>query len=348
MKKFVTFALAAAMTLSLAACGGTNGSASSSSPAVSSGSSASGAASGAAPYKIGLLQYGQHASLDNCREGFLMGLEQAGLVEGTDYTVDYQNAGFDDAMDTQIAAKFSSDGVDMMVAVATPSAVACYAAAEEKDIPVVYTAVTDPTAAKLDSGNITGTSDALPVEGQLQLIRAVQPTAKAIGIVYTTSEPNSVSAVATYEELAEGYGFTIEEVAVTAQAEVPQAVDTLLSRNVDCLSNLTDNNVVGVLPAILEKTNEAGVPVYGSEVEQMKIGCVAGAGLDYVALGIQTGEMAAKVIRGETTCDALPFETITNYGLYVNTEAMAAFNGVAVPDTLAGQVLEAAEVETAA
>lgn len=345
MKKFITVALAAAMTLSLAACGGNNGPSASSAPAASSDPSGS---APAAPYKIGLLQYGQHASLDNCREGFLMGLEQAGLVEGTDYTVDYQNAGFDDAMDTQIAAKFSSDGVDMMVAVATPSAVACYAAAEEKDIPVVYTAVTDPTAAKLDSGNITGTSDALPVEGQLQLIRGVQPTAKTIGIVYTTSEPNSVSAVATYEELAEGYGFTIEAVAVTAQAEVPQAVDTLLSRDVDCLSNLTDNNVVGVLPAILEKTNEAGVPVYGSEVEQMKIGCVAGAGLDYVALGIQTGEMAAKVIRGETTCDALPFETITNYGLYVNTEAMAAFNGVAVPDTLAGQVLEAAEVETAA
>ena len=165
MKKVLTFALAAAMTLSLAACGNTGAS--------SSASTSSAASSAGKPYRIGLLQYGQHASLDNCREGFLQGLEEAGLVEGTDYVVDYQNAGFDDAMDTQIAGKFSSDGVDMMVGVATPSAVACYNAAEEKDIPVVYVAVSDPAAAGLGSGNITGTSDALPVDAQLQLIRAM-------------------------------------------------------------------------------------------------------------------------------------------------------------------------------
>ena len=89
----------------------------------------------------------------------------------------------------------------------------------------------------------------------------------------------------------------------------------------DCLSNLTDNNVVGVLGAILEKTDEAGIPVYGSEVEQVKLGCVAGAGLDYVQLGIQTGLMAAKVLTGEATCQDLPYETIENYGLYVNSDA---------------------------
>ncbi|KAF5067562.1 ABC transporter substrate binding protein [anaerobic digester metagenome] len=328
MKKFLTFALAAAMTLSLAACG-------------NNGASSSGSSSAPGdPYKIGLLQYGQHASLDNCREGFLQGLEEAGLVEGTDYVVDYQNAGFDDAMDTQIASKFSSDGVDMMVAVATPSAVACYAAAEEKDIPVVYVAVNDPVAANLSSGNITGTSDALPVEAQLQLIRAMQPEAKTIGILYTTSEPNSVSTIAEYEAKAGDYGFTIDAVGVTTPAEVPQGADTLISHKVDCFSNLTDNNVVGVLPAVLEKTNEAGIPVYGSEIEQVKIGCAASAGIDYIQLGRQTGAMAAKVIRGEAVCADIPFETIASYSTYINSDVLDAM-GITVPADIAAAATEA-------
>ena len=127
---------------------------------------------------------------------------------------------------------------------------------------------------------------------------------------------------------------------VTAQSEVTQAVDTLIARGVDCFSNLTDNTVVGVLPAILEKTNEAGIPVYGSEVEQMKLGCVAGAGLDYVKLGIQTGLMAAKVLTGEATCEELPYEVIENYDLYLNSEALDAM-GITVPEDIAQTAVEA-------
>lgn len=221
-----------------------------------------------------------------------------------------------------------------MVGIATPAATACYAAAEDKDIPVIFTAITDPVGAKLDSGNITGTSDVLPVEGQLQLIRSLQPDADTIGIVYTTSEPNSIYSVGIYEELADQYGFTIEAVGVTAQSEVTQAVDTLIAKGVDCFSNLTDNNVVGVLGSILEKTNEAGIPVYGSEIEQVKLGCVAGAGLDYVQLGVQTGLMAAKVLTGEATCEDLPYEVIENYALYVNSAALISL-GLELPADLA-------------
>ena len=245
-------------------------------------------------------------------------------------------------MTTQIGQTFSAADVDLMVGIATPSAVACYNAAEDKDIPVIFTAITDPVEANLDAGNVTGTSDALPVEGQLKLIRALQPDADTIGIIYTTSEPNSVSAIRTYEELAGDYGFTIDAVGVAAQEEVTQAADTLISRGVDCLSNLTDNNVVGVLSAILEKTNEAGIPIYGSEVEQVKLGCVAGAGIDYVQLGIQTGLMAAKVLTGEATCADMPYETIENYGLYINSDAIAAM-GLTVPDDIASQAQECAE-----
>ena len=119
------------------------------------------------------------------------------------------------------------------------------------------------------------------------------------------------------------------------------AVDALLPK-VDCLSNLTDNNVVGVLGAILEKTDEAGIPVYGSEVEQVKLGCVGGAGLDYIQLGIQTGLMAAKVLTGEGACEDLPYETIENYGLYINSDAAAEL-GITIPDDIAQEAQECAE-----
>ena len=327
LKKLLCTALSLSLVLALAACGGN--------------SSGGDAAGGEVPI-IGINQYGSHGSLDNCREGFLQGLQEAGLVEGTDYTIDYQNANFDTNLATQIAQAFSAEDAALMVGIATPSATACYAAAEDKDIPVVFTAITDPVGAKLDSGNITGTSDVLPVQGQLELIRAIQPEAKTIGIVYTTSEANSVYSIGVYEELAADYGFTIEAIGVTAQSEVTQAVDTLISQGVDCLSNLTDNNVVGVLGSILEKTNEAGIPVYGSEIEQMELGCVAGAGLDYVQLGIQTGKMAAQILTGEATCEDLPYETIENYGLYVNSTALAAM-GLTLPEDVAQNAEEVGE-----
>ena len=290
---------------------------------------------------IGINQYGEHASLDNCREGFILGLADAGLVEGEDFEISYQNAGFDNAIATQIAQSFSANNVAVMCAVATPSATACYAAAEDKDIPVVFTAITDPEQAGLVGGNITGTSDKLPVEAQLDLIRKLQPEAKTIGILYTTSEPNSVSAIAEYEAKAPEYGFTIEALGVTAQSEVTQAADTLIGKGVDCFSNLTDNNVVGVLSSVLEKTDEAGIPVYGSEVEQVKLGCVAAAGIDYIQLGRQTGMMAAKVLTGEASAYDLPYETISEYGIYVNSDALAMF-GIELPADIAEKAIESA------
>ena len=333
MKKFqkITSALMAlTLSLSLAACSGKTAE----TPAASGESGKT--------YSIGISQYGEHASLDNCREGFLQGLAQAGIEEGVNLKVDYQNAGFDDNTAAQIGQQFSAENVDLMVAIATPSAVACYAAAEDKDIPVVFTAITDPVQAKLDSGNITGTSDKLPVEAQLDLIRQLQPQAKTIGIIYTTSEPNSVSAIEEYKAKAPDYGFEIDTVGVTSQAEVTQAADTLISHKVDCFSNLTDNNVVGVLAAILEKTDEAGIPVYGSEIEQVKLGCVASAGIDYVQLGIQTGLMAAKVLTGQATCQELPYETIAEYGIYVNSAALEAMS-ITLPDAVAQKAIEASE-----
>ena len=317
MKKLIVTILAIALCLSVCACG-----ASSSVPVV------------------GICQYGEHASLDNCRDGFVQGLEDAGLVEGEDFVLDYQNASFDDNINNQIAQSFAAKNVSMMCAIATPSAIVCYAAAEEKDIPVIYTAISDPEGAKLVGGNITGTSDKLPVDAQLQLIRAIQPNAKTIGIIYTTSELNSVSTIEEYNAKAADYGFTIEAVGISAQSEVTQAADNLISKKVDCFCNLTDNTVVGVLSSVLEKTNDAGIPVYGSEVEQVKLGCVASAGIDYVELGRMTGQMAAKVLKGEAAAADMPFESVTDFANYVNTAALNQF-GLSVPDSIADSAIEA-------
>ena len=327
LKKLAACGLSLTMILSLAACGGTD--------------DASSGESGGEPvkYLIGISQYGQHGSLDNCREGFLQGLEQAGLVEGTDFEVDYQNANFDDNQATQIGQMFSAEDADLMVGIATNSAIACFNAAEDKDIPVIFTAITDPVGAHLDAGNITGTSDALPVAAQLATIRAMLPEAKAIGILYTTSEVNSLSTIETYKSLAPEYGFEIVESGISTSADIPLALDALLSK-VDCMTNLTDNTVVSALALVLDKANAAGKPVFGSEIEQVKLGCVAAEGLDYLALGRQTGLMAAKVLKGEAKASDMTYEVISDPSLYINSEALARF-GITLSDELAARAIEA-------
>lgn len=288
---------------------------------------------------IGISQYGEHDALDKARKGFIQGLADAGLTEGKDFEIDYQNAGFDDAIATQIAQNFSSNNVALMMAIATPSATACYAAAEDKDIPVVFSAISDPARAKLDSGNVTGTSDKLPVDAQLDLIRKLQPEASTIGIIYTTSELNSVSTIAEFEEKAPIYGFTIVPIGITQQSEATLAADTLIAKRVDCFSNLTDNNVVGVTSSILEKTREAGIPVYGSEIGQVELGCVAAAGIDYFELGKQTGAIAAKILKKEAKASEIPYETISEYGIYVNSPALAEM-GLVLPAEIVGRAIE--------
>jgi putative ABC transport system substrate-binding protein len=137
-------------------------------------------------YVIGIGQFGPHGSLDNCREGFLAGLEEEGIIEGDNLTVDYQDANFDGGTSNLIAQSFVSKRVDLICAIATPMAQAAFNAAEGKDIPVIFTAVTDPVLAQINTGNITGTSDMLPVDAQLNLIRDLMPNATKIGILYTT------------------------------------------------------------------------------------------------------------------------------------------------------------------
>ena len=301
------------------------------------------AVSFAETYTVGIGQFAQHGSLDNCYQGFVEGLAEAGLVEGENLKIDLQNAQADMGIAQQIAAQFASAKVDMMVGIATPMAQACYNAAAGA-IPTIFTAVTDPVAAGFASadgtaaGEVTGTSDALPIKAQLETIRAMLPDATKIGILYTTSEVNSISAIEIYKSLAGDYGFEIVESGISTTADIPLALDALLGK-VDCLTNLTDNTVVSALALVLDKANAAGKPVFGSEIEQVKLGCVAAEGLDYIALGRQTGLMAAKVLKGETKASEIPYEIITEPGLYVNTEALAKF-GIVLSDELKARANE--------
>lgn len=331
-KKTIAIMMTAAMVMAMAAgCG-------------SKESSSSDGDNKEASYKIGIQQFAEHGSLDNCREGFLEGLEEEGIKEGDNLTVEVKNAMADTATNAQIADSFVSDNMDLICAIATPSAQSAYNAAMDKDIPVVYTAVTDPVAAELADkdgnpvGNVTGTSDTLPVEEQLKMIREMMPDAKTIGILYTTSEANSVSAIATYESLVDKYGFTLETKGISQTSEIALATDDLLTK-VDCITNLTDNTVVASLPTILEKANEKGIPVFGSEIEQVKIGCLAAEGIDYIQLGKQTGKIAAQILKGEKKASEISYEIISEPGFYVNTK-VAENLGIEVPSDLADSAVE--------
>ena len=295
-------------------------------------------------FSIGIGQFAEHGSLDNCREGFLQGLAEAGIVEGENLTVTYNNANADGSIASQINQSYVGSGADLICAIATPMAQSAYAATRDTDIPVIYTAVTDPLAAELvDSegmpvGNITGTSDKLPVEDQLKMIREILPDAKRLGIMYTTSEVNSESSVQEYKALAGDYGFEIVESGISTSADIPLAADTLL-KDVDCVTMITDNTVVASLPVILSKASAKNIPVFGSEIEQVKKGCLAAMGLDYVALGRQTGAMAAKILKGEAEASELPYELIEGAAFYGNTK-VAENLGIELPAELTESALE--------
>ena len=295
-------------------------------------------------YTIGIGQFAEHGSLDNCREGFLQGLADEGIIEGKTLTIYYENAQADGGTASQIMDNFMSKKADLICAIATPIAQSAYSATKKTDVPVIYTAVTDPVLAELANadgtpvGNITGTSDKLPVEKQLEMIRAILPDAKKIGIMYSTSEVNSESAIAEYKAAAPAYGFEIVESGISAAADIPLAADSLLEK-VDCLNNLTDNTVVSALPVILDKAGKKNIPVFGSEVEQVKIGCLATVGLDYIDLGKQTGKMAAQVLKGEKKASEINFEVIAEASFYGNTE-VAENLGITLPESLTSSAKE--------
>ena len=313
MKKKLVLALVAAATL-FVAC--------SNNQTVSTDNTSSGKM-----FKIGIGQFAEHGSLDNCRIGFMEGLKDEGFIEGKNVTYLYDNAQTDGSAAALIYNKYLTQNVDIAMAIATPMAQVAYSTNERSGVPVIYTAVSDPVAAGLANedgtpvGNVTGTSDKIPAEAQLKLITEMFPNAKNVGMLYTTSEVNSVSAIEDYKAIAPKYNVNIVVQSIDQGSDMPMAVDAILSK-VDVMTNLLDNTVVANMPVLIEKANAKKIPVFGSEVEQVHKGCIAAMGLDYLQLGRQTGRMAAKILNGDLKASEMKFEVIENASLYLNKKVV--------------------------
>ncbi len=290
-------------------------------------------------YKVGIIQYVSHPSLDNCYQGIKDAFDASALKDKV--TIDRQ-IGSDASADADCASyakNMAAAGYDMIIAIATPAATSAYAATDGTDIPVVFCAVSDPVKAELvasleEPGDLcTGTSDVLDLKAQVDLIRAMQPDVKSIGVLYTTSEANSISQLERLKEVCGEYGLTVEASGVQNASDVPSAA-TSLAGKVDCINNFTDNNVVNNLSVVLDAANGAGIPVYGSEVEQVKNGCLAAVSIDYVALGKVTGEMALDALTGADVTK-MSVRSITDATPVINTDVLAALK-IDLPAAYAG------------
>ena len=339
MTRFTILALVLTMALSLVACMAQTPA---KNPAEEAAPTA--AENGAAGYTVGVIQFGSHPSLDNCYAGVAEALEAADAA----MTIDLQNGNFDVPTCDSIAKNMVSRSYDLIVAIATPAALSAYSAAANTDIPVIFCAVSDPVAAGLadtaeqPGGNCTGTSDVLDLSAQLALIQSMQPDVQKIGVLYTTSEANSVSQLAKLTALAEDAGVEIVSVGVQSAADIPQAAAGLCPQ-VDCVNNFTDNNVVSNLAILLEQANAAGIPVYGSEEEQVQNGCLACVGIDYVALGRETGDMARAVLGGADAA-TMPVRQITDATPVFNVDVLAALS-MELPGAYANAEMVTAAVE---
>lgn len=320
MKKIITIALVLMLTvLTLTGCGAVNTTADDA-------------------ITVGVIQFGSHSSLDNCYEGVETAIKE---TFGDKVVIDLQNGNFDSAMCDSIAKNMVAKKYDMIIPIATPAALSAYAAAINTDIPVVFCAVSDPVAAGLvddlevTGTNCTGTSDILDLDAQIELITSLQSDVKKIGVLYTTSEANSISQLEVLKLVARQRGIEVIAQGVQGASDIPQAASSLCAK-VDCINNFTDNNVVNNLSVLIEQANEAKIPVYGSEVEQVEKGCLASVSIDYVELGKKTAELAAQILNG-ADASKVPVATITDTAPVINTAVAEKFN-IQIPDSYSNAI----------
>lgn len=302
------------------------------------GCSASGKDSGGSTSgkKVAILQYMPHSSLDNCTQGVKNALDAAGIA----YDVQIGSSGSADTDCQSYAEQMASSGnYSAIIAVATPAAVSAYSAVRNasSDILVIFCAVSDPVSAGLvnsldaPGNNCTGTADAVDIAGQVQLIKTMQPNIKNLGVIYTTTEANSISQLATLKAECDANGINLVQKGINEASEL-QAVAVSLVNEVDAITNLTDNNVVDNMSVVLEQANQKGIPIYGSEIEQVKKGCLASASIDYVALGEKTGQIAVDVLGGKSAA-TYPVVTVSDSFVVVNPD-VASTLGITIPAEL--------------
>ncbi|HQA59623.1 MAG: ABC transporter substrate-binding protein [Tepidanaerobacteraceae bacterium] len=274
-------------------------------------------------FKIGISQFVEHPALDAARDGFIDGLREAGFEEGKNIEIILENAQADFPTTQTIANNLVSENVDLILAIATPSAQS--AANATKDIPILITAVTDPVEAGLAKSlekpgtNVTGTTDMNPVKEQIELLKEILPDAQNIGIIYNAGEPNSVIQVNIAKKAAEDIGLQVLEATVASSSEVNQAIQSLAGR-VDAIYTPTDNTVASAISAIVMAANDAKIPIIGAERGHVDGGALASLGIDYYLLGKQTGHVAARVLNGENPADT-PIEGSKDLKLIINKKS---------------------------
>jgi putative ABC transport system substrate-binding protein len=282
---------------------------------------------------IGIIQFGSHGSLNICYEGIIQGLKENG-INLEDYTVEYVNSNFDPGVSQTQANNLVNKNAKVIIAIATPSAVAAANAAADKNIPVVFCAVTDSTVME-NYDNLTGSSDIPNFDKQLEVVTAFMGKKDLkIGVLYSTDESSSPVQVANLKKAAEAYkGMVIIDSAVADITTIDAKTNELLGRGVDCLVNLLDNTIVGKLETnILPITNEKNIPVFGSEIEQVKIGCAASASIDYIDVGKAAGKSAAAILSGTKASD-IPVSTITTPTNFYNSKVCEKL-GLRVPTNI--------------
>ncbi|WP_430599938.1 ABC transporter substrate-binding protein [Enterococcus sp. AZ095a] len=311
MKKWITTGLLTASLLALAACGESNN--------ASEGNDGS--------KTVGILQLVEHGSLNAAYEGFKEGLAEAGYTEGENLTIEYQNAQNSQDNLKSMSERLVNANPDLLLGIATPAAVSL--ANETTDTPIVVTAVTDLVGAKLaDSNeepgrNITGTSDMVPIEQQINLLLSIVPDAKTIGIMYNAGEANSKIQADLAEEALKAAGVDVKVLTANTTNDVQQ-VTTSLAKDVDGIYIPTDNTFASAAAIVGEVAKETKTPIVAGSVEQVDDGALATYGIDYKSLGIQTGKLAAKILDGDAEPATTPVETAENLELVVNEEMAAA------------------------
>lgn len=286
----------------------------------------------------------EHPALDAARDGIKEALADAGYKEGENLTFVYESAQGNPGTAAQIARQFVGDAPTVIVPISTPSAQAVVSAT--RDIPVVFTAVSDPLGAELikdmekPGGNVTGLSDMSPVADHVALIKEITPNAKSIGFIYNTAEANSVSTLAALKAEAEKAGLTIVESVATKSAEVQGAARALVGR-VDVIYVPTDNTIVSAFEAAVGVAEEAKIPLYAGDTDSVNRGALAALGFNYFDVGKQTGEIVVRVLKGEKPGD-IPVRVAAGTDLVINKKA-AAKMGVTFPESITSRATKTIE-----
>jgi len=293
-------------------------------------------------YNIGLTQFATHPAADAGREGFIDALADAGYVEDENVAYDYQNPENDATLEQTIAQSFVDEEVDLIFSFGTRISQQCVHAAEGTDIPVLFCAITDPVAAELVTDwdhpgeNVTGTSDMIEVESNVELILDIVPDVTKLGTIYNASEVNSVVLNDQLKEVCTSLDITVVERTVSTSADVHTAAQSLVGL-VDAIWVGTDNTVVSGLEALIKVCEDNMIPFFPSDDPSIEKGGIACLGFDYYDVGYQTGEMAVKILEGTSAAD-IPVELGRYFSYTVNTAAADRF-GVTIPQEIIDKAL---------